>query len=94
VSGKTGYRANANKVFWAPSLAGPWKGGSDIAPADKKTYGSQNTFELVIKGTETTTYIYMGDAWDSKGGASSNYTWLPMAVDARCVLSTPRSTKR
>ena len=83
VSGKTGWRANPNKVFTASSLAGPWTGGSDIAPADVKTYGSQNTFELVIKGSKATTYIYMGDYWDSKGGASSNYTWLPMNVDTR-----------
>ena len=90
VSGKTGWRSNPNKVFWAASLSGPWKGGTDIAPAEKKTYDSQNTFELVIKGTEQTTYIYMGDSWDSRGGPSSNYTWLPMVVDSRLVGAQPR----
>ena len=85
VSGKTGYRSNPNKVFWANSLAGPWTGGTDIAPADAKTYGSQNTFELTIKGTKKTTHIFMGDAWDSKGSAASNYVWLPMNVNARYV---------
>ncbi|KAI5867826.1 carbohydrate-binding module family 35 protein [Durotheca rogersii] len=81
VSGKTGWRANPNKVFWATSINGPWTGGSDIAPEDQKTYGSQNTFELTVKGSQKTTYIYMGDAWDSKGGDGSNYVWLPMNID-------------
>ncbi|KAK1759109.1 carbohydrate-binding module family 35 protein [Echria macrotheca] len=78
VSGKTGWRANPNKVFWATSLAGPWSGGTDIAPPDEKTYGSQNTFELTLRGTRATTHVYMGDAWDAKGGPASNYVWLPI----------------
>ncbi|KAI8630321.1 carbohydrate-binding module family 35 protein [Xylariaceae sp. FL1651] len=82
VSGKTGWRANPNKVFWSNSISGPWTGGSDIAPQAQNTYGSQNTFELTIQGTQSTTYIYMGDAWDSKGGASSNYVWLPMNINS------------
>jgi hypothetical protein len=82
VSGKTGWRANPNKVFTSTSLSGPWTGGSDIAPAAQNTYGSQNTFELTVKGSKQTTYVYMGDAWDSKGSTGSNYVWLPMAVDA------------
>lgn len=82
-SAKTGWRANPNKVWYASSLAGPWSGGTDIAPEAENTYGSQNTFELTIAGSSTTTYIYMGDAWDSTGGPSSNYVWLPMAVDTK-----------
>ncbi|KAI1484468.1 Arabinanase/levansucrase/invertase [Biscogniauxia mediterranea] len=82
VSGKTGWRANPNKVFWSDSISGSWSGGSDIAPEAENTYGSQNTFELTIAGSQKTTYIYMGDAWDSKGGADSNYVWLPMNVDS------------
>ncbi|KAK6538427.1 hypothetical protein TWF694_010012 [Orbilia ellipsospora] len=79
-SAKTGYRANPNKVYWATSLSGPWTGPADIAPEDQNTYGSQNTHELVIKGSAATTYIYLGDAWDSSGTSASNYMWLPMAV--------------
>lgn len=83
VSGKTGWRSNPNKVFTATSISGPWTGGSNIAPESEKTYKSQNTFELTIKGSNQTTYVYMGDAWDSKGSAASNYVWLPMAVSPR-----------
>jgi beta-xylosidase len=82
VSGKTGWRSNPNKVFWSNSISGPWTGGSDIAPQAQNTYNSQNTFELTVQGSQKTTYIYMGDAWDSKGGASSNYVWLPMNINS------------
>ncbi|KAJ7054389.1 Arabinanase/levansucrase/invertase [Mycena amicta] len=81
VSGKTGYRANPDTSFWATSLAGPWSGPSDIAPEATNTYNSQNTFELKIAGTTTTTWIYMGDAWDSTGSAASNYEWLPISIN-------------
>ena len=93
VSGKTGWRSNPNKVFWANSLAGPWTGGTDIAPVDQKTYNSQNTFELTISGSQRTTHIYMGDSWDSRGGPPSNYVWLPIDVNVRQVPESPRRTK-
>jgi len=83
VSGKTGWRSNPNKMFWCDGISGSFKGPFDIAPEAEKTYNSQNTFELTIKGSQTTAYIYMGDSWDSKGGPSSTYIWLPMAVSAR-----------
>jgi hypothetical protein len=83
VSGKTGYRSDPNKVFWTDKLeGGSWNGPSDIAPQAENTYNSQNTFELTITGSNKTTYIYMGDAWDKKGGADSNYVWLPISVDS------------
>ena len=81
VSGKTGWRSNPNQMFWASSVTGSWNGPYGIAPEDQKTYNSQNTFELTIKGSKQTTYIYMGDSWDSKGGPDSNYVWLPIKVD-------------
>lgn len=83
VSGKTGWRSNPNQVFWTNKLVGgTWNGPVGIAPEDKKTYNSQNTFELTVQGSKRTTYIYMGDSWDSKGGPDSNHVWLPIVVDA------------
>jgi len=73
-------------VFWSTSIKGPWQGGTNIAPESEKTYGSQNTFELTINGTQQTTHIYMGDAWDSKGGTGSLYVWAPLRVDTTYVF--------
>lgn len=83
VSGKTGWRSNPNKMFYSSSLTGSWTGPYDIAPQAENTYNSQNTFELTIKGSSKTTYIYMGDSWDSKGGTDSNYIWSPISASAR-----------
>ncbi|KAJ7464420.1 Arabinanase/levansucrase/invertase [Mycena latifolia] len=80
MSQKTGWRADPDKVYWATALAGPWQGDTDIAPEAVNTYNSQNSAELVIKGTSATTYIFLGDAWDSTGSDASNYEWLPIAV--------------
>jgi hypothetical protein len=80
VSAKTGWTSNPNNLFYANGITGSWNGPWDIAPESEKTYNSQNTFELTIAGSETTTYIYMGDSWDSTGGPSSTYVWLPMTV--------------
>jgi len=82
VSGKTGWRSNPNSVFWASSISGSWNGPVGIAPEAQKTYNSQNTFELVVKGSKRTTVVYMGDSWDSKGGPDSNYVWLPIKIDS------------
>lgn len=83
VSGKTGWRSNPNQVFWTDKLVGgSWTGPVNIAPEAQKTYNSQNTFELTVKGSKKTTYVYMGDSWDSKGGPDSNHVWLPINVDA------------
>ncbi|KAF9741672.1 hypothetical protein PMIN06_001416 [Paraphaeosphaeria minitans] len=82
VSGKTGWRSNPNQVFWTDKLVGgSWNGPVGIAPEAEKTYNSQNTFELTVAGSKKTTYIYMGDSWDAKGGPDSNYVWLPISVD-------------
>ncbi|KAF2187497.1 carbohydrate-binding module family 35 protein [Zopfia rhizophila CBS 207.26] len=82
VSGKTGWRSNPNQMFYTTNLnGGSWSGPYGIAPEAEKTYNSQNTFELTVQGSKKTTYIYMGDSWDSDGGPSSNYVWLPMKVD-------------
>jgi hypothetical protein len=81
VSAKTGWRSDPNKVFTSSSISGPWTGPSNIAPEAEKTYNSQNTFELTIAGTQATTYVYMGDRWDSKGGPGSTNVWLPISVD-------------
>ncbi|KAJ7759947.1 Arabinanase/levansucrase/invertase [Mycena metata] len=88
MSGKTGYSPNPNKVYWATSLAGPWQGGTDIAPEAVNTYNSQKSAELVITGTSTTTYIFLGDAWDIDGTDASNYEWLPISVSTSAHTAT------
>lgn len=68
---------------------------TDIVPADENsttdtfTCDSQTFFVLPVHGSQKTTYIYLGDRWDSsniqKGAGDSlgdsSYVWLPMTVN-------------
>jgi hypothetical protein len=79
-SQKTGYRPNDAQLRTAPALTGPWTKQPQLAPAGTHTWESQNTFELKIKGTKKTTYIFMGDRWDRDELSDSRYMWLPITI--------------
>ncbi|KAB8067093.1 glycosyl hydrolase [Aspergillus leporis] len=81
MSHKTGYRPNNVVAFRADSLAGPWSQPFTVAPLNTRTFNSQSGFSLRIKGTKKTTYLYIGDQWDSNSLWESRYIWLPMEID-------------
>ncbi|RAR03442.1 carbohydrate-binding module family 35 protein [Stemphylium lycopersici] len=81
MSHKTGYRPNNVVAFRADSLSGPWSQPFIIAPLNTRTYNSQSGFNLRINGTKKTTYIYMGDQWDSNSLWESRYIWLPLDIN-------------
>ncbi|KAI5375164.1 hypothetical protein AA0117_g9410 [Alternaria alternata] len=81
MSHKTGYRPNNVVAFRADSLAGPWSQPFIIAPLNTRTFNSQSGLNLRINGTKKTTYIYMGDQWDSNSLWESRYIWLPLEID-------------
>ncbi|OWP03263.1 glycoside hydrolase family [Marssonina coronariae] len=76
---------NAEDVvaFRADSLAGPWSQPFIVAPLNTRTYNSQSGFALRINGTTKTTYLYLGDQWDSNSLWESRYIWLPIEIDDR-----------
>ncbi|KAI0179771.1 carbohydrate-binding module family 35 protein [Hypoxylon sp. FL1284] len=81
MSHKTGYRPNNVVAFRADSLSGPWSQPFTIAPLNTRTFNSQSGFTLRIAGSEKTTYLYLGDQWDSNSLWESRYIWLPMNID-------------
>ncbi|THY45240.1 glycoside hydrolase family 43 protein [Aureobasidium pullulans] len=81
MSHKTGYRPNNVVAFRANSLAGPWSQPFFVAPLGTRTYNSQSGFSLRINGTKKTTWLYMGDQWDSNSLWESRYIWLPVDID-------------
>ncbi|KAK0118330.1 hypothetical protein ONS95_012623 [Cadophora gregata] len=83
MSHKTGYRPNNVVAFRADSLAGPWSQPFIVSPLNTRTYNSQSGFSLRIKGTKKTTYLYLGDQWDSNSLWESRYIWLPIEIDDR-----------
>ena len=60
-------------------MTGPWTGQSNIG--DNTTYQSQSTYIITVTGSQTTTYIYAGDRWNSSQLMSSQYVWLPLTVN-------------
>ena len=49
---------------------------------DETTYHSQPAFILTVEGSETTSYIYVGDRWDAQDYFNSRYVWFPLEFAA------------
>ena len=89
-SGLTGWERNDNYYFTAPSLAGPWESRGLFAPKGTLTWNSQSTFVLPVVGSETTTYLFMGDRWAHPfQNSAATYVWQPLQFAADGGLSLP-----
>ena len=86
----TGWGANPNVYATAKSLSGPWSEFKDIAPPEKKTYGSQSSMLIKVTGTQTTSVIYVGDIWRPRTQWDSRYLWMPLQIgDGKLSLPEP-----
>lgn len=82
----TGWERNDNYYFTAPSLKGPWKKRGFFAPKDSLTWNAQTTFVLPIRGSQETTYMFMGDRWSfPKQASAATYVWQPLIVSGHTV---------
>lgn len=89
-SHKTAYLPNNDVVYSAQNLSGPWSVQSYINPFGTRTWNSQNTFELTIKGTEGSFTMFMGDRWIYPDLPNSTYVWLPVDVQQKSkAVSVP-----
>ncbi|NMO94710.1 family 43 glycosylhydrolase [Paenibacillus lemnae] len=76
-SGCTGWLPNQGMYAYSDSIEGRW---SSLRPfGDATTYDSQPTCILPITGTETTTYLYVGDRWNPTAYHESTYVFLPIS---------------
>lgn len=76
----TGWDFNDNRYFYSKTLAGPWTSGGNVAVTNTHTYESQVGFAVPVTGTETTTFLYMGDRWSVNNYAMSRIVMLPISV--------------
>jgi hypothetical protein len=81
----SGWAPNDNEYATATSVTGTWSALHDFAPSGTNTYSSQTTWIEAVAGTGGTTYIYMGDRWDSGDLAASTYIWLPLTISGTTV---------
>jgi Cellulose binding domain/Ricin-type beta-trefoil lectin domain/Glycosyl hydrolases family 43 len=76
----TGWGTNDNVYATATSLSGPWSSFTNVAPAGTRTYDSQTSFLLPVTGAAGTSYVYIGDRWNSNNLNASLPVWLPIAL--------------
>lgn len=78
-SGCTGWDPNQAQYATATSTGGPWSARTNIG--NGTTYDTQSTFVIPIRGTEATTYVYVGDRWQDPDLVSSKYIFLPLKLN-------------
>jgi len=94
-SGATGWNPNRAAYFTATSMAGPWTGPTYFG--HETTYNSQSTFILPVQGSQTTSYLYMGDRWGPPTGQAVNdstYVWLPLVFPSNTSLDFGATTSQ
>ncbi|MFD5086653.1 RICIN domain-containing protein [Kitasatospora sp. NPDC058406] len=91
-SGTSYWDPNQQKYATAPSPTGPWTPMRDVG--NSNGHHSQTTFVLPVEGSETTSYLYMGDRWagvwsDPKRVNDSTYVWLPLEFPDPTTMTLP-----
>lgn len=69
-SGLNGWNSTATMYATAPSLAGPWSDLKVLAtePTSPDSFNTQHDFVIPVTGTQTTTYVYVGDRYSQHHG--------------------------
>ncbi|MFI5640112.1 RICIN domain-containing protein [Streptomyces goshikiensis] len=91
-SGTSYWDPNQQKYATATSLAGPWSPMRDVG--NHNGHHSQTAFVLPVEGSDTTSFLYMGDRWagvwsDPKHVNDSTYVWLPLMFPTATTLVLP-----
>jgi hypothetical protein len=84
-SQSTGWAPNQAGYSTAASIGGPW---SIVNIGDNTTFQSQSTYVIPVVGSQTTTYIYVGDRWNSSNLSLSQYVWVPLTVNGTMLSMT------
>ncbi|WP_394814577.1 RICIN domain-containing protein [Streptomyces chisholmiae] len=87
-SGATGWNPNQQRYATSTSLVSGWSAMADVG--DATAFGSQTAFVLPVRGTETTSYLYLGDRWGNSFGGrvnDSRYVWLPLSFPSDRTLA-------
>jgi hypothetical protein len=88
----TGWATNDNQYATATSITGTWSAWRSFAPSGTNTCNSQTTFILPVSGTSTTSYMFLGDRWNSGNLSDSRYVWEPLTVNGTTVSMSCQAT--
>jgi hypothetical protein len=84
----TGWSTNDNQYTTATSIAGTWAAWKTFAPSGTNTCNSQTTAILPVSGSSTTSYVFLGDRWNSTTLSDSRYIWEPLTISGTTVSMT------
>jgi hypothetical protein len=84
----TGWSTNDNQYATATSISGTWSAWKSFAPSGTNTCNSQSTFILPVAGSSTTSYLFLGDRWNSSDLTDSRYVWEPLTISGTTVSMT------
>lgn len=81
-SGCTGWAPNEARMFFAPTIWGPWTQCNTPFTGENAhiTFGGQSTYVLPIEGYKDK-YIFMADIWSPEHPIDARYIWLPIYFD-------------
>lgn len=97
-SGQSGWSPNQCRYYYTKDIENPngWQTNTEQSNGmfyigNNTTFHSQSTNIMHITGTEGSSYIYMGDHWNSSALGDSTYVWLPITVEG-LDTDSPRLT--
>jgi hypothetical protein len=88
----TGWATNDNQYTTATSITGTWSSWRSFAPSGTNTCNSQTTSILPVSGSSGTSYVFLGDRWNSGNLADSRYIWEPLTISGTNVSMTCQSS--
>jgi hypothetical protein len=88
----TGWSTNDNQYATATSITGTWSSWRSFAPSGTNTCNSQTTSILPVSGSSTTSYVFLGDRWNSGNLTDSRYVWQPLTINGTTVTMTCQSS--
>ncbi|KAK4626864.1 hypothetical protein CLAFUW4_04846 [Fulvia fulva] len=80
-SPQDGWTPTDNGYHVADSMAGPWSEQTLLAPKGAYAYLTQNAYDITIKGSQETFYLYLGDHWNANNLGASTYAFYPVIYD-------------
>jgi hypothetical protein len=80
-SGQSGWAPNQGRYSTATSMAGPWTSSPLPTFGDNWSFYTQPAFIMTVPGSDTTTYMYVGDRWHPTRLGASEYVWLPLELN-------------
>jgi len=84
----TGWSTNDNQYTTATSINGTWSAWRSFAPSGTNTCNSQTTAIVPVVGSATTSYVFLGDRWNSGNLTDSRYVWEPLTLSGTTASMT------